>query len=177
MISWFKSLFKKPENRKPITLNDYFSHAELACKGNKCGCGNSVILDPVFEKELLKLRLLFNRPMNVNSCCRCKVHNTKVGGAVKSFHLSDKPAWEGIDGTAAIDISYNDIETKVISTGFAEINNKHIYSASIKLPANAYGIRAFRPFLNNKGDYVRIIFRMEAGSKSYEKQLKVIIEP
>jgi hypothetical protein len=74
-------------------------------------------------------------------------------------------------------LTYSDIETKVIHTGFAEVNNKHVYAAKIKLPANAYGIRAFRPFTNNVGDYVRIIFRMEAGSRSYEKQVKVIIEP
>ena len=74
-------------------------------------------------------------------------------------------------------ISYVDIREETIVTGFEEVNNRHQYLAKIKLPANAYGIRAFRPYVNNVGDYVRIIFRMEAGSRSYEKQLKVIIEP
>lgn len=74
-------------------------------------------------------------------------------------------------------LTYEDIRQESIVTGFDEVDNRHQYLASIKLPANAYGIRAFRPYANGKGDYVRIIFRMEAGSKSYEKQLKVIIEP
>ena len=74
-------------------------------------------------------------------------------------------------------LTYADINTESIVTGFDEVNNKHIYSASIKLPANAYGIRAFRPYRNNVGDFVRIIFRMQAGTRAYEKQLKVIMEP
>ena len=74
-------------------------------------------------------------------------------------------------------LEYKDIVVEVISTSFAELNNKHEYAATIKMPANAYGIRPFRPFVKGVGDYVRIIFRMEAGSRAYEKQLKVIIEP
>ena len=74
-------------------------------------------------------------------------------------------------------ITYADIREESIVKGFSEVDNKHQYLASIKLPSNAYGIRAFRPYKNGVGDYVRIIFRMEAGTKSYEKQLKVIIEP
>lgn len=74
-------------------------------------------------------------------------------------------------------ITYNDILTETIITGFPEVNNKYVYSATIKMPANAYGVRPFRPFRDNIGDFVRVIFRMEAGSRSYEKQLKLIIEP
>ncbi len=74
-------------------------------------------------------------------------------------------------------LEYKDVVVEVIHTAFAEVNNKHEYAATIKMPANAYGIRPFRPFVKGVGDYVRIIFRMEAGSRAYEKQLKVIIEP
>lgn len=74
-------------------------------------------------------------------------------------------------------LTFEDITTLSFSTGFTEINNKHQYAATIKLPANAYGIRPFRPYVQGVGDFVRIIFRMEAGTRSYEKQLKVIIEP
>lgn len=74
-------------------------------------------------------------------------------------------------------LTFEDITTLSLSTGFTEINNKHQYTASIKLPANAYGIRPFRPYVKGVGDFVRIIFRMEAGTRAYEKQLKVIIEP
>lgn len=74
-------------------------------------------------------------------------------------------------------ITFKDVNEVSLETGFPEINNKHQYLANIKLPVNAYGIRAFRPYSNGKGDYVRIIFRVQAGSRVYEKQLKVIIQP
>lgn len=74
-------------------------------------------------------------------------------------------------------LTFEDITTLSLATGFTEINNKHQYAATIKLPANAYGIRPFRPYVKGVGDFVRIIFRMEAGTRVYEKQLKVIIEP
>ena len=74
-------------------------------------------------------------------------------------------------------LTFNDVKEIVLETGFETENNKQQYLANIKLPSNAYGIRAFRPYVNGVGDYVRIIFRMEAGSTAYEKQLKVIIEP
>ncbi len=93
---------------KGFVLSDFFSFAELRCKGVKCGCGNKVILDPTFERELLKLRLKLNLPMIPTSCCRCKVHNKREGGKAMSFHISDFPAWEQIKGTAAIDVKYTD---------------------------------------------------------------------
>ncbi len=96
----------KPSAKK---LNDFFSDNELRCKGVNCGCGNVVLLDPVFTEKLLNLRLSLNLPMKVNSCCRCKVHNERVGGAPKSWHISDKPAWAAVVGTGAIDVGYSDI--------------------------------------------------------------------
>lgn len=82
-------------------------------------------------------------------------------------------------------ITYADIKKQLVVKKFKDESNKYVYSASLKLPANAYGLRAFKPYKNNKGDYVRMIFRMETKAnpkakikaKSYEKQLKIIMEP
>lgn len=75
-------------------------------------------------------------------------------------------------------VKYSDITTVVAETEFLEKENWiKKYNVTVKLPSNVYGVRAFKPFIDGKGDYVRIIFRMVAGSNSYEKQLKVIIEP
>lgn len=87
----------------------YFTDFELRCKGENCGCGNKVILDDVFVKELPILREKFNLPMVCNSCCRCEVHNRRVRGKPKSFHISDKPAWEGLNGCGAMDVAYDNI--------------------------------------------------------------------
>lgn len=90
----------------------YFSDDEIRCKGVNCGCGNVVIIDTLFDSKLLELREAFGQPMKVNSCCRCKVHNAEVGGAPKSFHISDHPAWPGVNGTAAIDVYYPNITVR-----------------------------------------------------------------
>jgi peptidoglycan hydrolase-like protein with peptidoglycan-binding domain len=86
----------------------YFSDDEMRCKGSSCGCGNAVNIDPVFDQRLLELREAFGRPMKVTSVCRCLAHNTNVGGAKRSFHISDKPAWDGVSGTAAADVAFSD---------------------------------------------------------------------
>ncbi len=95
-----------PQMRKSAL---YFTDAEMRCRGHKC-CGNKLILDPLFDKKLLELRITFGLPMRVNSCCRCKEHNERVGGKPKSFHISDRPAWDGVEGTAAIDVGYYDLD-------------------------------------------------------------------
>ena len=86
----------------------YFSDDEMRCKGSNCGCGNAVNIDPIFDQRLLELREAFGRPMRLTSVCRCLAHNTKVGGAKASFHISDKPAWKGVTGTAAADVAFSD---------------------------------------------------------------------
>jgi len=82
----------------------FFSDAELRCK-----CCGLLILDPVFDKELLRLRVRFDQPIHPSSCCRCKKHNAEVIGKPRSFHIGDKPAWKKLIGTAAIDVKYTSI--------------------------------------------------------------------
>lgn len=82
----------------------YFSDEELKCKES-----GGLVLDPVFDLQLAKLRSNFNEPMIVNSCCRSRKHNEAVGGAAKSFHIYDYPAWKRLEGCAAIDIAYKSI--------------------------------------------------------------------
>ncbi len=81
-----------------------FTEKELAC--NCCG---KVKLDPVFKKELEALRIEFNAPMKPTSVCRCAKHNKRVGGKERSFHISDKPAWEEMKGCGAIDVMYRSV--------------------------------------------------------------------
>ena len=74
-----------------------FSKSELQCK---CGC-NSLVLADNFADRLKYLRVAFHRPMIVNSCCRCPSHNAVVGGADKSYHLTNNAISKG---TCGIDI-------------------------------------------------------------------------
>lgn len=93
----------------------YFSDKELACR-----CCGVVKLNPIFDSKLLQLRTNVNEPMKVNSCCRCATHNKKVGGAKRSFHLSDDTGYV-TGGTCAIDIKrseYNSYNIKLVLDAF-----------------------------------------------------------
>lgn len=76
-----------------------FTEQELRCKES-----GGIKLASGFQDALKKLRLAFNQPMRVLSCCRSQSYNQRVGGVKKSFHIYDNPAWE-IDGACAIDIA------------------------------------------------------------------------
>lgn len=84
-----------------IEISRYFSNTELGCK--HCGL---IALDPTFAHMLVALRIVFNKPMNPTSICRCPVHNKAVGGASQSLHLTT-PAFPQVKGTAAIDVNYS----------------------------------------------------------------------
>lgn len=81
----------------------YFSDKELQCK---CGCAGLKI-NYIFDSELMELRKAMNEPMIVNSCCRCKKHNTAVGGNARSLHVYDYP-YHPTNGTCAIDVRRKD---------------------------------------------------------------------
>ena len=71
-------------------LNDnrYFTRKEFACK---CGCGFDTI-----DYELLivldDIRKFFNKPVIINSSCRCEEHNRNIGGSPNSQHTKGRAA-------------------------------------------------------------------------------------
>lgn len=69
-------------------LSDHFSKAEFACG---CGCGfDSVDLELV--ERLEELRAVVDRPITINSGCRCWQHNSAIGGSAQSQHKIGKGA-------------------------------------------------------------------------------------
>ena len=77
-----------------------FTRDEFACK---CGCGFDDI-DPLLVTTLQRLRDEVQRPVIVNSGCRCKSHNAAVKGSKSSQHLRGKAADIKIDGMTAQEI-------------------------------------------------------------------------
>ena len=71
-----------------------FTRDEFACG---CGCGFDDI-DPLIVTTLQRLRDEVQRPVIVNSGCRCKSHNAAVKGSKSSQHLRGKAADIKIDG-------------------------------------------------------------------------------
>lgn len=97
-----------------------FLRHEFACK---CGCG--------FDKpdaELVRIvqgvRDFFQRPVTINSSCRCKHHNKNVGGAENSTHLA---------GIAA-DIVVRDIDAR------------EVYEFLTRTYPDTYGIGRYESF-------------------------------
>lgn len=64
----------------------HFSHAELACKGT-----GIVKLAEGFGQWIDEIRISWDKPLTVNSCCRSVEHNKAVGGVPNSYHLFDLP--------------------------------------------------------------------------------------
>ena len=90
----------------PIVDNEgrtLFTAKELASSDT-----GEVEIEPAFYDRIKVLRIKYNRPMYVTSCCRTIAHNIKVGGHPRSLHLTNNHAWRGHDGknlkTCAMDI-------------------------------------------------------------------------
>ena len=64
-------------------MNKYFSRHEMTCK---CGCGFDS-LDAETLEVITDVREHFGSPVVINSGCRCKKYNKKIGGAKHSQHL------------------------------------------------------------------------------------------
>lgn len=72
-------------------LSKHFSKKEFACK---CGCGFDTPV-PELVTKLEKFReLCGNKPIIINSACRCAKHNASkaVGGAKNSQHVKGTAA-------------------------------------------------------------------------------------
>jgi len=69
-------------------IGSHFKRSEFACK---CGCGFDTVdveLMPILEF----VRFHFDKPVTINSACRCEAHNAAVGGSKNSQHLRGRAA-------------------------------------------------------------------------------------
>lgn len=69
-------------------MSKYFKPKEMACK---CGCG----FDKLSERLYFTLDIIrdyIDRPIIVNSACRCAKHNQAVGGVKNSQHVQGRAA-------------------------------------------------------------------------------------
>ena len=76
-------------NSQTGDLSPHFSKKEFACG---CGCGFDTPVPELIDKLEALRGLCDNRPLKINSACRCTNHNKAVGGAAHSQHLLGKAA-------------------------------------------------------------------------------------
>ena len=67
-----------------------FKLEEFKCKCTKACDGYPVLLDKNLLINLQNLRIHYEKPINITSGIRCKVHNKEVGGSSTSGHLKGK---------------------------------------------------------------------------------------
>jgi len=65
---------------------NHFTEKEQACPH----CGLIALADG-FLDEMNLLREAAGHALNVTSMCRCPTHNSRVGGALSSYHRTDRP--------------------------------------------------------------------------------------
>ena len=63
----------------------YFTENEF-----RCPCGGKCNIDMEFVSMLDEAREIAGIPFHINSGCRCKEHNTEVGGRENSAHIFTK---------------------------------------------------------------------------------------
>lgn len=69
----------------PEKMSKNFTREEFACQGNGC-CGHSSPISYELVDALQELRDIVGTSLTINSGFRCKVHNSKIGGASESIH-------------------------------------------------------------------------------------------
>lgn len=86
-------------------ISKNFKQEEFKCK---CGCGEMRI-SPTVVLLCQMVRDKFKKPVRITSGCRCKKHNSKVGGAALSQHVP-----KGDELCHAADIQVDDVEPRYV---------------------------------------------------------------
>jgi len=99
----------------------HFKWSEFACK---CGCGCTYVSQDAIDK-LEELRVLLGAPIQINSACRCPIHNAKIGGAPMSQHRSTKASPSTAFDIAIGNHDKQDIISLAERVGFGGIGIKY----------------------------------------------------
>jgi uncharacterized protein YcbK (DUF882 family) len=81
-------------------ISKNFDRKEFACK---CECGFDTV-DITLISWLQQLRDKVERPIHINSGCRCPHHNTANDGSKKSQHMKGRAADITVDGMSAKEV-------------------------------------------------------------------------
>lgn len=80
-----------------------FQYKEFDCHGQ--GCCSTTIIDEKLVEYVQQIRDHFGKPVTITSSYRCEVHNRRVGGATKSYHMRGQAADIVVQGVSSREVA------------------------------------------------------------------------
>ena len=80
-----------------------FQYKEFDCHGS--GCCSTTIIDKKLVEYVQQIRDHFGKPVTITSPYRCEVHNSRVGGATKSYHMQGRAADIVVQGVSSREVA------------------------------------------------------------------------
>ena len=80
-----------------------FQYKEFDCHGS--GCCSTTIIDEKLVEYVQQIRDHFGKPVTITSPYRCEVHNRRVGGATKSYHMQGRAADIVVQGVSSREVA------------------------------------------------------------------------
>ena len=84
-------------------ISKNFQYKEFDCHGK--GCCSTTIIDEKLVEYVQRIRDHFGKPITITSPYRCEVHNRRVGGATKSYHMQGKAADIVVQGVSSREVA------------------------------------------------------------------------
>lgn len=92
--------FKKGDSAQ---ISKNFQYKEFDCQGK--GCCSTTIIDEKLVEYVQRIRDHFGKPITITSPYRCEVHNRRVGGATKSYHMQGRAADIVVQGVSSREVA------------------------------------------------------------------------
>ena len=102
-------------------LSTNFSSTEFDCHGK--GCCSTTQVDEKLVEYLQKIRDHFGKPVTITSPYRCEVHNRRVGGATKSYHMQGRAADIVVQGVSSREVAKYAESIGILGIGLYETSN------------------------------------------------------
>lgn len=84
-------------------ISKNFQYKEFDCQGR--GCCSTTVIDEKLVEYVQRIRDHFGKPITITSPYRCEVHNRRVGGATKSYHMQGRAADIVVQGVSSREVA------------------------------------------------------------------------
>lgn len=91
------------EKERSDKIAKNFQYKEFDCHGQ--GCCSTTIIDEKLVEYVQRIRDHFNKPVTITSSYRCEIHNKRVGGATKSYHMKGQAADIVVQGVSSREVA------------------------------------------------------------------------